>query len=637
MIFLAPLFAGIIFAAFAGVGAWPARGLLGKPVASRFDWLMAISLGSLLSYFAIDVVGAYRFTPGSMFATLGALLIFAGLGLRFHCEFQSRNPRLPTLDSSEKVMLLVLGGISLIFLIFCLAPPADYDSLNYHLSLAKLDLEQQKIKTLYGFNFFSYVPRFVDIFYRLALILWNDRAAQSIHAIYGILCGVAVFELSLKIGADRKTSLLAALLFFGIRCVIFEAGTCFIDLGLTFYVLCALLAMDHWLKDRKTGNFILIGLLLGILILIKYHGLVLVFCFTLALFLLSPEPWIRRIRIAWIPVIAAAVALPFFWANARDTGNPFFPLLNPLFSKELRDFGLGVYQTFGEPRSWTRLIPTFFKIFLLPSQLFDGQQIGAPYLLVLAPFYWFRSANAFTRLEKLMAAFALSYYVIWYWKLTNQVRFLLPIFPVLAIWAARGFFHLSKFLTLKPLRFVFYGACALFALNQLMFLGIHSAIRLPAALGFMSAERYFQLPHGKVYFYEICRKIERELAADEKYISLSGTYNYYCPQLRAIYDYFPSERWKQFSAVHFNDPLSKSELISQLTQEKVKYLLVPTRYENRSNESAAPIIEKSENLEFTRIGKVIREDLQKIQPVMTDYTTALYLVPDLLKVLRAQK
>ncbi|ETR73874.1 MAG: dolichyl-phosphate-mannose-protein mannosyltransferase protein [Candidatus Magnetoglobus multicellularis str. Araruama] len=161
-------------------------------------------------------------------------------------------------------------------------------------------------------------------------------------------------------------------------------------------------------------------------------------------------------------MIASVIASPWFIRNAIHTGNPFYPLFNsvfhhisditehPLYCTDMAPvFSLNSISIrkilFNESFFETVTIPIrmFFEGNDREYQYFQGQL--NPMLILFVPFI----LQPATRQSwmKIMAAFIFFYGYVAFFTTMHQVRYLLPIFPllcILSVYGLHGLFHMIQ-------------------------------------------------------------------------------------------------------------------------------------------------------------------------------------------------
>jgi len=626
---------------------------LGWRIVSRLDSANVLSngerlvvsylIGCLIIYLGVFAVGLYRLDGPSMWAlvTVSALLSVPGLMQIPWNTFIDAAGRELQLSRQERWLgglWLAVLAVGLSALIQGMAPPNDYDSLMYHLTQPQYDVELGKISIPWdralGTELF---PALAGNLSRLALAISGSGSAQMLHGMLGLIAALGSGMLALRVGFGKRGALGAALFFLATRVVIWEMGTVEVDVPLASYLIGALIVYQTLRTKPQFGIALLFGLLVGSGILTKYHGFIVAAAFApVILWDLSRKQ--LPLSVAIVGSVTALITLmPHMVRNFWITGNPIFPIFNTIFIPEKHNFfnAGAAYQDggYGTGRGIFDLLITPWNMFVYPMQVFDGMIFGAPYLFAFAPLILLAPAHAKKCLPALSVA--VFYFLGWFYLLDFQVRFLLPIVPVLSVVAVGGvisFWTLSE--QNKLLKAAFAGLGLVLGLNQLMFVGIYSVIRLPAAVGLISPEYFHsKTPTMNGANYGTCSYIRDHIKAGETYFSILQPHSYYCPQASVVHVYFPDESqwWNEVKDRPSELPLS--EFIRRAEQAQFRYFIAPVRTYNRRNDTAKMIIKKA-TLSGARFGQYLRPVFETLTPLKEGPYTGVYDGPQVINGLK---
>lgn len=598
---------------------------------------VAFGLGCLLLYVAVATVGPFRLdvaSVGAIAAAMAAMAVPAWIGwfrhlCRLDLRASVRNGLAWCRANPAVAGLMAVISLSLLSLVVQgMAPPNDYDSLMYHIAIPRRDVEQGYIGPNWEQSLFSFFPALAEHMYRVALVLSGEAAAQSITALFGIALALGTHALARQLGLGPVTSALAVLMAISVRATVWELATCEVEAVLGCYVVLLLLAYLRWREEKSLGLMLLLGLLAAAGVATKYHGL------TVALGLAPLVLWesVRRPRLLAQVLAGAAVALgvlaPHLIRDFIYTGNPIFPVMNHLFDPDGPDFYRYFGSEFGRPRGVLNLLRVYWDASVLPTYYFDGAMLGTPYLLAFAPM----AVLARLRSTLPLVLVIVVYTLVWYTTMSQQVRFLLPITPLFAVFAAAGAGWLWDNSRWMARIAVVIGAGAL-ALAQAGFVGIYSALRLPPALGLVDRASYLAgTPTMDGNFYLSCHWIEQRLGADERILSLLIPHSYYCPQSRAIISpALPGEEayWLRGEEL---PPLDARQLAQALREHAVRYVIVERSRELRSGPASAPRI-VIRDLSTDRIGRLLSPVLAQLDPKYVDSQSAVYDAAELAEAL----
>lgn len=625
-----------------GLGCLPVAWLDRRHSLSAAERLtLAFGIGCAAISLAVLGVGIIRLDRISMGTLMlaciaAALMGFAGLWRNGSISEITRNIRVSFADPLTSFLWLCLITCSVLLLVQGLAPPNDYDSLLYHLSLPKYDVEAGRM-TLPWDRAIAQVgfPALGGNLSRLALTLSGEGAAQIIHGLFGLATASSVGLLTYRMNFGRNVALLAAGFFIVIRMVIWQMASVETDLLVTFYAVGALLVYSNWRTVGGYGLSVLFGILIGASIFAKYSGMAIALAFApIILFdlLVRKRSWSEMI----VGVSAsAAVILPHCLRVYFETGNPVFPLFTKIFNPQMSDLN-DIASELGTGRGLTDFLSAPWNMSVLPMHYFDGMMLGAPYLLAFAPLILLTHTT--WRRWLLPACIAAIYYAIWFWLLSQQVRFFLPGLAIFCALAAVGWHAMWEASSGRRfVRGVFLMTTAVLALNQAMFVGIYAALRLPVSIGLMDPGTYHaRTPTMTGAHYLTCTYVTENLKPGERFLSVAAAYNsYYCPQKAAVYRYFPDEgRW--WITSRMPPEMSLDTFVARFEQAHFRFVIMSRGMESRrdhvgesnSYEANGNLTAQSRLIpidpQIIRFGTYLYPVFAQLKPLSEDNLTAVY-------------
>jgi len=343
-------------------------------------------------------------------------------------------------------MVLAAGALDLL-------PPTERDALIHHLAVPKLWLEAGGVVEI-PWLLYGYYPMNLELLYVPPLALSADWAAQVIHHGFGLLTALL---LCLYLGRRLGTNWgLTGALFFLSTPLIFRLSTSAnVDLGLGFFVTASWMALAAWSETRRTLFFFLSALALGLALGAKYNAL-------LVAPLLAASVLILRLRagaglgsaLAWTAaytLVSTLVFLPWMVRDFLWTGNPLYPLFNPLWGLEslgppgLERLSLLAHRhyLYGE---------SLLEILLVPVRAFFFGQDHSPRYFdgVLNPALLLLSLPALIRPKarelRPLGLFALLYTLLVFFQAAFRVRYLMPVLPVLVVLMTYGLREIQEVL-----------------------------------------------------------------------------------------------------------------------------------------------------------------------------------------------
>ena len=575
-------------------------------------------VGAWLLHYGVWAVGAWRFDRVSMLALLVVCGLLAAAGWR------RGRMHIPVLAlPRERMILAVLAGLAVLALgmiVGALAPPADADAVRYHLVLPRRDLELGFIRLDPAWSIYDAYPALMEMLYRSALALANAQGCQEIHVGAALLAAAGTYGLGRRAGLEAHGAGLAAFLFLAIRLVMYQSATADIDQIMVLAFVSFLSVLLAWRESADLRLAALAGVLGAAVLGIKYTGAVILGATGIAVLILDPQP--RRLAaMVMIGLIAVVGALPMYIHNYVATGNPVFPLYHHLFGADfispLTDAGEGFRRGSGI----LGLLVSPLAIFLAPLK-YDGPQFGVPYLLVLAPF---AAALPSLRHGKALLAVWAGVHMAWFFFMPQMVRFLAPIFPVLAVAAAAGAAAAWSWVApSRPMRRIFIGICAIMAVAQSLFFGGTALRRVPVALGLVSAESFLTVgPYRNNTHYAACRYLDRNLRPNEHYLSLAPQHSFYCPQGSLMLQVLPEDRPLLFTNRRPRT-LAPGELAALLEANNVKFILDDDVPGDKPPLSNVELSHLGRATIFNRFDDTLRPALGRTIPVLATGVSRVY-------------
>jgi len=597
---------------------------------------LSFATGCFVSYLGVFGVGHYRLDGPSMWGLTAVLLLLSLPGLRAMSWRTYRDAAIAELCGLKRskwlaLLWLILIGIGFSSLLQGMAPPNDYDSLMYHLAFPLYDLESGRLSIPWDRGMpHALFPELTRHLSRLALATMNAGVAQMLHGMLAITAALGSAMLALRLGYGKQVALGAGILYLAIRAVIWQMGSVEVDVPLGAFVVLAMLC---YLALRDTGDkglVILFGLMIGCGILVKYHGFLIAVAFVP---LIAHDLVRRRLSLTSSligPLVALGALVPHMARDFLITGNPVFPLFNEVFNPGKALFFQGTAGAYGTGRGLLDLLSTPWSMFVLPMRYFDGMVYGAPYLLAFAPLILL-DRSRIGRWGPTLSVLAL-YYVEWFYLVGQQVRFLAPAWPLLATAAAAGIATLWPALEdHRKLKAVFVATALVLVVNQSLFIGIYSLIRLPVALGLMDPATYQKkTPTMNGAFYGSCGYIRDHLKPDERYYSSLQPHSYYCPQVSAVHVYFSDEaKWWLDSSTPPPE-LSLADFIRRAERAPLRYFIAQTISYNRSGSKTAKPTVARIDLTGTRYGRYLKPVFDTLRPVYQGTYTVVYDGPQVI-------
>jgi len=401
---------------------------------------LGIGLG-VLSYSMFLLCTFHLLYPGTIFVllSLASLLSFVGWrtlrlpSLKTFPGFAFQSPLIERFSGIILILFLVAG------LLLTLTPAVGNDSLAYHLAVPKLFLEHHGFYFIPG-NIFANYPLNGEMLYIPVLFLSGDVLAKGIHFAMALSILAGMWQFMRHHVTDSVFFFSSLLIFFSIPSVFVNAHMAYNDLTFTFYTLLTIYAFLNWSRNKQTGWIIICSALSGLAMGTKYSGLLLPFLGCLGILYVSRHHNDRNRYVLGILslhiICTLIIGSPFYLKNWFLTGNPFYPFFSKIFSsagwssEQARLYDIFL-QSLGMGRRAIDylLLPWNLSFHArMHSPRFDG--ILGPTFILTLPFML--GMRNIAPAVKAALTFCMFFFLFWA-STAQQIRYLFPVFPFLAI------------------------------------------------------------------------------------------------------------------------------------------------------------------------------------------------------------
>ena len=349
----------------------------------------------------------------------------------------------------EKAILLVGGLVLGLSLLHALTPPWDYDGLMYHLLAPRLFLQAGQILPLPD-TWQANGPFTIEMLYTLGLAWESDTFAKLLHYVFAICLVLATFGFAQR-HQGRTEAWIAVALLLGIPILPNWAPTASADMAWALYEFLALYALMLWRARQENHLLLMSAWMMGFALGCKY--LALGGLGTLGVWILwqgRGTGWGKAIRYGLaFGGLAMLVALPWYAKNWLLTGNPLYPFVFGGLDWDAERLGylMAYLQSFGVGRR-------FVDYLLLPWNLYaQNTQFGTLGIMLEIPGLLLPAAILYPsgrrrRVLNAVACITGMHFMAWAVG-SQQTRFLLPIFPALALLGASGLLSLVRRLQVR--------------------------------------------------------------------------------------------------------------------------------------------------------------------------------------------
>jgi len=403
-------------------------------------------------------------TLAASFAGLGQLLLEFGPALAWSPGYEEPEQQTQSSESACRPpaheltrMLWCLGGLAAFgALVRALAPPTAGDALCYHLELPKIFLAVHAVKFL-PYHETSTYPLLAEMWYLWALVVGDGVTAQLVHWLMGLLLAGGTYLLAASILPPAWARWAGALTLL-VPGITNQMGTPLNDVALAAYTTLALAA---W-KRTRAGELgyrgdVAVGLLLGGALAIKYHALLWVACLAIVTLwqCLARRDSLRSftLRAATVAIVAISVCGMWYLRAAVYRGNPVYPFFSQYVGEpgpkdaldaSKRALGFGPLDVASAP----------WQVTMAPERFGGrGHRLGVVFLMMASMWVVARRLRGLNELLAVGALFAVGWYAM-----RQNVRFLYPVVPILAVACVWWWIELRRFPRLP--RYVAMSLCA---------------------------------------------------------------------------------------------------------------------------------------------------------------------------------
>ncbi len=414
-----------------------------------------------LVWFLLGIAGAYTRPVAVVALVIG--LVLAGLAFRRvkEAKTESRTPERAAVF--DKMILLLIAVPVALSLIAAMAPPTAKDTLLYHFAVPKAFIAQHSNAYIEG-NIASYLALGNEMHVVWAMLIGgfggqrvSEAAAGSTIWIFFPLLLAAVFGWAREIGISRRWALIATLMIASVPTAYYVAASAYIDLALALYVTLAVYALSRWWRTLETGWLTLIAVFLGAALSAKLTTLVVIAAFGLVVLLRvrkakeSGSGSVGKIFVTGFAALlmAGVIASPWYLRTWAETGSPVFPFYMSIWKGEAPGWDVERSNLFQAMNSQYGRVSGAATDQLLAlwnvsvkaqpeeAKFFDGVLgvgflIGLPFL-IFALWKGFKDADDGVRVPvQIGAGVAAIVFLFWLFS-SMQLRYLLPILPLIAI------------------------------------------------------------------------------------------------------------------------------------------------------------------------------------------------------------
>lgn len=542
---------------------WMAPSLLGI---IRFVLGMGLGLGALSLYtFFCGIMGFLNMLMVFVFLGISLLLGFKeGISLTKNLINLFRDS-LKSFDTVTILMALPLIWAVMSYGVGTASPIIDYDALEYHVGLPAYFLKVGKIVSMSN-HVYSHFSMNTEMLYLVSLLLGRIEFIKLFNFLFILLSAGLVYGVARDF-AGRKAGLLSAMIFLCSGHLAITSWMGKSDIAHAFYCLASVASFIILKQDRS--SLILTGIFSGLALGSK--SLALFYCFgafVLTWLLLARRKSKVLMDLLLYLGVSVLIASPWWIKNFLETGDPIFPMGPSWFRSSL--------WTPVQYAQWWAYHTRSLKEVLSPLFSYVGmsQALGVyfPTALVGFPLGLFSWRE---RKIRFLIVYTILGYLFVLFGTVGDPRFLLPVFPVLAVIVGVSFLNASPIL-----KRITGWAMILFVFWNLGGLAISlEALKAPSL--FWGVQSHEQVLREMLPPYPAFEFLNQTVKKGEQVLFLGEARTFYVePDVLAptVFDH-PA------TVPYFRDAKDGREVLLRLKKDGVNYLLVnPTEIErwNRS-------------------------------------------------------
>ncbi len=344
--------------------------------------------------------------------------------------------------------LAIVVVVAFCSLVAALAPPTAGDALCYHLELPKIFLQQRAIIDLpYSDN--GTFPLLMEMLYMWGLALEGAVTAQLVAWGMGLLLALAGVLLATPL-VGRVWAWMVAAVVLIVPGVSNQMSAPLNDAGLALWLTLGLVAWRKCTQQQAHPRwYVVAGLMWGGALATKYAALLFAAAVALDLaykLMRATEKLHHRELLRGAVVVgltATCVASAWYVRAAWQRGNPVYPFLSQLVGGDTAAATEAGIKTPLGFRPW-QIVAAPWHVTMQPELVGGrGHQLGPLLMMALGGLLLARRLRGLGSLLAVAGVYGL----LWY-GLRQNVRFLLPIVPLLAVAVVWTVMELRRFPTL---------------------------------------------------------------------------------------------------------------------------------------------------------------------------------------------
>jgi Dolichyl-phosphate-mannose-protein mannosyltransferase len=490
--------------------------------------------------FALAAAGllSSRALEAAVWVSVFGLVLLVGTQIPAAFKANLRRLKLPSIGGA----ILWAGFLALLLTVFLRAILLEmsHDAKVYHLNLPRIYLESGGF-TYIANSVYSHWPLNIEMIYTAALAFDGFVLAKAVHFLFGLAAFAVLFLIAKRAGRP-EAGLIASALLIANRVVQIELTIAYVDVAMSFFLLLAFWQMHLAIEnpDRRRQHLILAGMLTGILAGCKLTGFIGGILLGIV-YLVGTIKEDRRVRrffemLLFFGLPGVLLLAPWLIKSTIETGNPVHPFLFNLFggidwNERLAQHAARWYRLMGMGREPLDYLLLPYRVIAEGGRgfrFFDGKTNPIWFLMIPIALFSIRR-NTFVRRGLF---FSLLFFVYWAFSV-QQMRFLIPMLPILSIAAAISAVDMIGGIERGSIRAAAKILLAILIVGSLLIHGIGMFTETGIHKG-AYARKINRDPVPKVF-----KVIDKDLPAEAKLLLLDTMRGYFCHRPYIADSFYP--------------------------------------------------------------------------------------------------
>ncbi len=407
-----------------------------------------------LIWFFLGIAGAYNGVAAIVVTAIGLALAVLSFQRIREARDESRVPDKAT--RFDKILIALIAVPMILAFVASMSPATAKDTLLYHFAVPKAFIVQGSNAFIDG-NIASYLALGTEMQNVWAMLLGGfvsqraaEGAAGATNFMFFPLLLLAIYGWARELKVERRWSLITVLIAASVPTAFYVGANAYTDLSLALFVTLAIYSLCRWWKTLAIAPLVFAAIFLGAALSIKVTTVFVVAAFALIILLRARQSKSETTTagniLTWgfgALIAAAFIAAPWYLRTWQATGSPVFPFYMSIWPGEAAGWDIersNLFQAMNSQYGGIEktavdylLAPWNVSVIAQPerAEFFDGV-FGVAFLFGLPILIWALWKFDLAVEIQIGAGVAGIMFLFWLFS-SQQLRYLLPIVPVLAI------------------------------------------------------------------------------------------------------------------------------------------------------------------------------------------------------------